>query len=80
MFSAARMLQMHAVLKNDFYSMWQLEDNIFYTILLFIWDFFKRHIVAFFGASVLKEVRILLYGYNNSAMPIPKFQNKAIVC
>ena len=39
----------------------------------------KLHIVGFFEARVLKEVRIQLYLRNNSAVLIRKFQNKAIV-
>ena len=39
----------------------------------------NRHIAAFFGTNVLKEVRISRYLHNNSAVLIPKFQNKAIV-
>ena len=41
--------------------------------------FFSRHIVAFFEASVLKEVHILRYLHNIGAALISKFQNKAIV-
>ena len=35
-----------------------------------LWDFFNGHIVVFFETSVLKEVRILRYPYNNSAVLI----------
>ena len=35
-----------------------------------LWDFFNRHIVVFFETSVLKEVRILRYLHNNSAVLI----------
>ena len=38
----------------------------------------NRQVVAFFETSVLKEVRIIRYLNNNSAVLIPKFQNKAI--
>ena len=47
--------------------------------LLLLWDYLSRHIVALFETSVLKEVRILRYLHNISAVLIPKFQNKAIV-
>ena len=42
-------------------------------------DFCKRHIAVFFKTSVLKEGRILRYLHDSSTVPIPKFQNKAIV-
>ena len=35
--------------------------------------------ITFFETSVLKEVRILRYFYNNSQVLIPKFQNEAII-
>ena len=37
------------------------------------------HAVAFFETSALKEVRILQYLDNSSAVLLPKFQDKAIV-
>ena len=41
-------------------------------------DFFNRHVLTFFEASVLKEVRIYVrYLHNISTMLILKFQNKA---
>ena len=61
---------------NVFYSM---EDNIFSKSLSLLWDLFNRHIVVFFETSVWKEVRILRFLYNNSAVLIPKFQNKAMI-
>ena len=61
---------------NVFYSM---EDNIFSKSLSLLWDLFNRHIVVFFETSVLKEVRILRFLYNNSAVLRPKFQNKAMI-
>ena len=39
----------------------------------------RYHIIVFFETNVLKEVRILSYIHNNSAVLIPKFQNKAIL-
>ena len=42
--------------------------------LSLLWDFLKRHVAAFFEASVLKEVRILCV---ISTITIPKFQKKA---
>ena len=42
-----------------FYSMWQLEDINFHNSLFLLWYSFHRHVVAFFEATVLKEVRIL---------------------
>ena len=35
-----------------------------------LWDFFNHHIVVFFETSILKEVRILRYLHNNSAVLI----------
>ena len=61
-----------------FYSIWQLEVIVFCKSLSLLRDCFSRHIVAFFETSVLKEVRILRY-LRNSAVLIPKFQNKTIV-
>ena len=37
------------------------------------------HAVAFFETSALKEVSILQYLDNSSAVLLPKFQNEAIV-
>ena len=55
---------------NVFCSMWKLEDVIFSKSLSLLWDFFNRHIVVFFETSVLKEVRILHYPHNDSAVLI----------
>ena len=41
--------------------------------------FFKHHVVVFFEASVLKEVGILRYLNNSSAVLVPEFENKAVV-
>ena len=35
-----------------------------------MWDFSNRHIIVFFKTNVLKEVRILSYVHNNSAVLI----------
>ena len=43
---------------------------IFPKSLSLLWDFFNRHIFIFFEISVLKEVRILRYLHNNSAVLI----------
>ena len=43
------------------------------------WDFFNRHIVAFFETTVLKEVRILRYLLSNSSVSILMFLDKTIV-
>ena len=58
-----------------FYSMWQQEDIKF----LVTWRFFQPPFVAFFDASVLKEVRILRYLHSNSAVVILNFTEKAIL-
>ena len=47
--------------------------------LSLLWDFFNHHVVVFFETSVLKEVHILHYLHNTSAMLIPMFQKNAIV-
>ena len=52
--------------------------QIFLIKVSLLWDFFKRSIVAL-KTSVFKEVLILRHLLNNSALQIPKFQNKAIV-
>ena len=46
----------------------KLEGFIFSKSLSLLWGFFNRHIVVFFETSVLKEVRILRYLHNNSAV------------
>ena len=61
---------------NVFYSVWQLEDILFYTNV----SLCNRHVAAIFKASVLKEVRILYplspqQHYN--AANTTKVQNKA---
>ena len=53
-----------------------MKDIISYKNLLLLWDFFNCFIIDFFETSVFKEVFILRY---NSAVLIPKFQNKAII-
>ena len=50
--------------------LFQLEDVIFSKSLSLLLDFFDHHIVVFFETSVLKEVRLLHYLHNNSAMLI----------
>ena len=40
---------------NNFYSVWQLKDINFHEKLSLLWDFFKRHVAAFFEASVWKK-------------------------
>ena len=42
---------------NVFYSMWLLENIIFYKSFSLLRDSFNRHIVALFETSVLKQVR-----------------------
>ena len=53
------------------------EKQLFVKVPL-LWDFFNRHNIAFLE-SILKEVRILRYLNNTSAVLISKFQNKAIL-
>ena len=43
---------------------------IFSKSLSLLWDLFNRHFAFFFETSVLKEVRILRYLHNNSAVLI----------
>ena len=52
---------------NVFYFIWLLEVIAFGKCLYLLRAFFRRHILAFFEASVLKELRILSYLYNISA-------------
>ena len=40
------------------------------------WDFFNRYVAVFFEASILKEVRILHYLHNNSAVLILMLSSK----
>ena len=49
-------------------------DNWKTLLFMKVWNFFKRHVAAFFEASVLQEVRILCV---ISTITITKFQNKA---
>ena len=56
--------------------------TLFFVKVFILWKFFMSvkffsHIIAFFQAGVLKYVCILRYFHNNSAVLIPKFQNKA---
>ena len=55
--------------------------TFFHKSLPLFWDFFNRHIVAFFETSVLKENWILRlrYLHNNSAVLILKFPQKLIL-
>ena len=69
-FSTVCLLQMQLASMDVFCSMWKLKDVIFPKSLSLLRDFFNRHIVVFFATSVLKEVRILRYLDNNSAMLI----------
>ena len=60
-----------------------LEGIIFDKSWSLLWNSLNRHIVAFFEASILKEVRILRIlsppcSANNGEVLIPKFKNKAI--
>ena len=64
---------------NVFNSIGKLEVIIFCKSLLLLLDSSSRHIVAFFETSVLKEGHNLRYLHNNSAVLMPKFQNKAIM-
>ena len=73
-FSPVWMLLVQIASMNVFYSMWYLKDITFHEKSTWLWDFFERHVAAFFEASVLKEVRILCV---ISTITIPKFQNKA---
>ena len=50
--------------------------HYFYKSLSLLWHFLNRHIVAFFETSVWKEIRILCYLHNNSAVLIPNFPKK----
>ena len=52
---------------NVFYSIWLLEVIAFSKSLYLVRDFFMYHILAFFEASALKELRILSYLHNISA-------------
>ena len=66
------MLLLQLASMNAFYSMWQPEDITFHESLSLPWDFFKRHVAAFFEDR-LKEVGILCV---ISTIAIPKFQDK----
>ena len=50
--------------------MWWLEDVIFPKSVSLLWNFFTRHVHFFFETSALKEVRILRYLHNKSAVLI----------
>ena len=50
-------------------------SHFFCKTLSLFWDSFSRQIVAFFETSVLKEIRVLRYFHNKSAVFIPKLQN-----
>ena len=59
------------------YDKWKI--FFFIKVYCYLKVFLNTHIVTFFEASILKELSILRFLHNNSAMLIPKFQNKAVV-
>ena len=53
---------------------------VFYKSLSLLWVVFQPlYVVAFFEATLLKEVRILRYPDNNSTILTTKFQNKVAI-
>ena len=64
--TAARILFSHVYVITTtcfdvFYSMCYLKEIAFHESLSLLWDCLKRHVAAFFEASVFQEVRILCF-------------------
>ena len=59
-----------------FFSMWELEDIHFHNSSSLLWDWFSRHVIAFFEANVLSPYFMRYFDINNTLL-ITKFQDKA---